>query len=98
MSGDREWEQIIIPPGSRVEVILTLSATAPTEGNLELEVRRGAEPGAVIVRSCFFHIQLVTFGQEMGGCFFLPDGGEYFIWVYWDGQLINDPSDHNNLE
>jgi len=105
VSGSVSGRQITVPVGSEVEVFVTLSATAPTTGNLEVEVRKDIAFWAdETAKTCFFRVSIGTSQQQFGPCVFsaneLTDGSlrQYFVRVYWNDVLGYDPADPSTRE
>ncbi|MEE8442260.1 MAG: hypothetical protein V3S37_00800 [Dehalococcoidia bacterium] len=98
VSGNLEGRKIKVPVGSMVEVVVTLFASAPTRGNLEVEVRKDLGFGVDYrEKLCFFQNSFGRSTEEVRGCSFVADEltvgflPQYFVWVYWNGSLIYDP-------
>ena len=97
VSGEISGTQITVPVGSQVQVVISLSATGPTTGNLEIEVKKDITFAPdEIAKGCFQQVQLTSGINEVGGCFFQAleltsvDFRHYFIRVLWDSELIYD--------
>ena len=105
MSGSISGRQITVPVGSQVEVYLTLSATTPTSGGLQVEVRKDISLWSdETAKLCFFSVSVGTAQQQFGPCVFsaneLTTGSlrQYFVRLYWNDVLGYDPDDSSTRE
>ena len=95
----------MVPLGADVELYVTLSATSPITGNLEVEVRKDFTIGSdKTEKLCFTRVSLTPDLLEVGPGVFTPTEltsshfRQYFIRVFWDERLIYSPVDPNTRE
>ena len=73
LSGRIGGEHLTVPLGADVELYVTLSATSPITGNLEVEVRKDFTIGSdKTEKLCFTRVSLTPDLLEVGPCVFTP--------------------------
>lgn len=94
-----------MPLGTDVLAYVTLSATAPLAGSLEVEVRSDFTLGPDETKKlCIFQVALSTDLLEAGPCVFtaseLTGAGfrQYFVRISWNETLIYSPVDPDTRE
>lgn len=94
-----------MPLGTDVLTYVTLSASAPLAGSLQVEVRSDFTLGPDETKKlCIFQVALSTDLLEAGPCVFtaseLTGAGfrQYFVRISWNETLIYSPVDPDTRE
>jgi hypothetical protein len=106
--GGQQGSEITVPLGTTVQVSIALSSNAPTSGLLQVEVRRDVVWGSDNTMQTLQKQVGLTAGQNnmTMGTFTATDATcgnpgcvrEYFIKVWWNNQVIYDPTNPNTRE
>jgi len=102
--GGQDGRQITVSTGTVVSVYVTLSSSSPISGTVTVEVRRDfAHFQPDDTKTTLTMSATISDSTEVSmGSFGANDYGDnfrsYFIKIYWDGQVIYDPTNPDTRE